>query len=65
MSGSWFPDNLCLIVENGVSSLFWLDRWVGEVPLCVRFCRLFDLLENKMVTIVQMYAWGWDEGGKA
>ena len=62
MVGSWFPDNLRLIVGNGVSSHFWLDRWVGEVPLCVRFLHLFDLSENKMATVVEMFAWGWNEG---
>jgi len=58
LSGSWFPDNLRHIVGNGVSSLFWLDRWVGEVPFCVRFRRLFDLSVNKMATVAQMFTWG-------
>jgi len=25
--GTWFPDNLCLKVENGSNTLFWFDRW--------------------------------------
>jgi len=65
VSGSWFPDNLCLNVGNGVSSLFWLDRWVGEVPLCVRFRRLYELSEYKVLVVAQMFAWGWNEGGEA
>lgn len=39
VSSSWFPDNLRLNVGNGASSLFWLDGWVGAVPLNVRFRR--------------------------
>jgi hypothetical protein len=39
---SWFPDNLRLKVSNGSSTLFWVDRWVDDVPLRVRFRRLFD-----------------------
>ena len=65
VSGSWFLDNLRLDIGNDVNSLFWLDRWVGEVSLSVRFHRLFELSENKMATVAQMFAWGWYEGGDA
>jgi len=40
--GTWFYDNIRLKVGNRASTLFWFDRWVGEVPLQVRFRRLFD-----------------------
>ena len=42
-----------------------MDRRVGEVPLCVRFRRLYELSENKMATVAQIFAWGWDEEGEA
>ena len=33
--------------------------------MSVRFHRLFELSENKMTTVAQMFAWGWYEGGDA
>jgi len=54
VQGSWFSDNLRLSVGNGACTLFWFDRWVGEVPLCVSFSRLFQLSENKLATVAQM-----------
>lgn len=61
--GTWFRDSLLLKVRNGSSNLFWVDRWVGDFPLRVRFRRLFYLSENKLLTMAQMFHLGWDEGG--
>jgi len=61
--GTWFPDNLCLKVGNGGPTLFWIDRWVGDVPLQVRFSRLFELSKNELLTVAQMFQLGWEEGG--
>ena len=61
--GTWFPDNLRLKVGNRAHTLFWFDRWVGDVPLQVRFRLFFELLENKLLTVAQMFQFGWDEGG--
>jgi len=63
--GSWFSDNLRLRVGNDASTLFWLDRWVGDAPLRDQFRRLYDLSENKLSTVAQMFAWGWGEEGEA
>jgi hypothetical protein len=63
--GSWFSDNLGLKVGNGVSTLFWLDRWVSDVPLCDKFCCLYELSENKFSIVAPMFDWGWEEGGEA
>lgn len=41
--GTWFPNNLNLKVGNRVHSLFWFDRWVGDVFFQVRLGRLFEL----------------------
>jgi len=57
---TWYHDNLCLKEGNGSSTLFWFNRWLGEVPFQVRFRRLFDLAENKLMTVAQMYDLGWD-----
>ena len=52
-------------VGNSATTLFWLDRWVGDVPLKDRFCRLFELSGNKLSTVAQMFALGWGKGGNA
>jgi len=52
--GSCFSDNACIFVGNGVSTLFWLDRWCGDVPLRDRFFRLYDLSENKLSIVAPM-----------
>jgi hypothetical protein len=49
-------------VGDGAVTLFWYDRWLGEVPLCQRFSRLFDLAENKSHTVATMFSLGWEEG---
>ena len=63
--GNWYVDNVRLKAGNRLNTLFWLDRWVGDVPLRVRYRRLFDLFDNKLVIVAQMFALGWDEGGGA
>jgi len=52
-------------VGDGSRTLFWYDRWVGNVPLCTRFSRLFDLATNKLCTVVDMCGFGWEVGGEA
>jgi len=39
---------------DGPDTLFWFDIWLGLVPLCVRFRRLFDLYENKSITVANL-----------
>ena len=63
--GSWFEDNVRRIVGGGGSTFFWSDNWVGDVPLRVKFPRLFDLAVDKWVTVQQMTSRGWAEGGGA
>ena len=45
--GGWFVERVSKVLGDGKNTYFWLDRWVGEVPLCRRFARLFDLTTNK------------------
>jgi hypothetical protein len=61
--GNWYADNVRLKTGNGLLTLFRLDRWLGDVPLRVRYPRLFDLSENKLATVAHMFALGWGEGG--
>ena len=42
-----------------------MDRWVGDVPPCRHFSRLFNLAENKLVIVASMFSLGWEEGGGA
>ncbi|MCI60134.1 putative non-LTR retroelement reverse transcriptase related protein, partial [Trifolium medium] len=41
------------------------DPWVDETPLCERFGRLFDLAENKSVSVAVMFSLGWRAGREA
>ena len=63
--GNWFPDNLRLHVGNGDNTLLWLDRWVGDVPLSVCYCRLYDLCDDKLCTVAQMFGREWEVGDEA
>ena len=47
--GGWFVERVSKVLGDGKNAYFWLDRWVGEVPLCRRFARLFDLTTNKLL----------------
>ncbi|GJT35114.1 retrovirus-related pol polyprotein from transposon TNT 1-94 [Tanacetum coccineum] len=61
-------------VGNGNDSLFWLENWLGKGNLKVKYPRLFDLEENKEVSIhdkVQNVlvedqdSWLWNLDGEA
>lgn len=52
-------------VGDGTNTLFWYDRWLGDVPLCRRFSRLFELAVNKLSTMANVFSLGWEEGGEA
>ena len=63
--GGWFAERVSKVLGDGKNTYFWLDRWVGDVPLCRRFARLFDLTTNKFSTVADIYALGWEDGGEA
>jgi len=63
--GRWFDDNTRRVIGDGRDTLFWYDTWVGEMPLRVRFPRLFDLVVVKECTVEEMWRLGWGEGGEA
>ena len=63
--GGWFEKNVRRVVGGGSTTYFWLDNWVGGVPLHMRFSRLFNLAENKRVTVSEMTGRGWVVGGDA
>jgi len=49
-------------VGDGAATLFWYDQWLGDVLLCQRFSRLFNLVENKLFFVASMFSLDWEEG---
>lgn len=39
-----------------------MNMWLGGQPLCRRFRCLFDLVENKSITVAVMCVLGWEDG---
>ncbi|GAU44687.1 hypothetical protein TSUD_183450 [Trifolium subterraneum] len=61
----WFAAGVERRVGNGVDTFFWIDLWLGGIPLSVRFRRLFDLSQHKLKTVAEMRDFGWGSGGAA
>ncbi|MCI28471.1 cysteine-rich receptor-like protein kinase [Trifolium medium] len=59
----WFEEGIVRRVGNGEETLFWMDLWLGGVPLSVRYRRLFDLSLYKSSMVAVMRGLGWEEGG--
>jgi hypothetical protein len=38
-------------VKNGEGTHFWQDTWLGEVPLKIKFLRIFDISKNKKALV--------------
>ncbi|GKC44506.1 putative RNA-directed DNA polymerase [Tanacetum coccineum] len=51
-------------VGDGCNTLFWLNQWLGDFKLSVRFPRLFALESNKQVSVSGRGSWGIDGGWK-
>jgi hypothetical protein len=65
LRGGWFRESVAKKVGDGSGTFFWTDPWLGGVPLCERFGRLFDLAENKSSLVAEMFQSGWEGGGEA
>ncbi|GAU22739.1 hypothetical protein TSUD_138630 [Trifolium subterraneum] len=65
LGGGWFREHVLKKVGDGSDTFFWTDPWEEGIPLCERFGRLFDMEENKSVSVAEMFALGWGEGGEA
>ncbi|GAU25119.1 hypothetical protein TSUD_274080 [Trifolium subterraneum] len=66
--GSWFAKNISRRVGRGDTTRFWKDCWVGQVPLCESFPRLFSISLQKEALVseirvggegVSWWEWGW------
>jgi hypothetical protein len=62
--GGWFGHNVMRRVGDGAETLFWLHRWMGGIPFSVRFHRLFDLAENKTITVANLFSLGLERQGE-
>ena len=61
----WFVNGFRMGVESGNRALFWKDIWLGEVPLCLCFLKLFRKNTNANYCVGQQgnwfnNAWGWN-----
>ncbi|MCI34288.1 putative non-LTR retroelement reverse transcriptase related protein, partial [Trifolium medium] len=65
LGGGWFGEHISKRVGDGSDTFFWTDPWMDETSLCERFGRLYDLAENKSVSVVEMFSLGWGAGGEA
>ena len=52
--GGWFEESIERRFGNGVYTFFWMDSWLGGVPLCVKCKRIFDLSNNKLNLVAVM-----------
>ncbi|XP_039686992.1 uncharacterized protein [Medicago truncatula] len=59
----WFEGCVVRRVGDGEGTLFWHDRWCGDVPFPIRFSRLFGLALNKSITVKDMFSLGWGTTG--
>lgn len=59
-SSDWFRDGLSLKVCSGLLTSFWEDSWVGNIPLHLKFPRLFFFL----FLIRAPNLWGRSEMGR-
>jgi len=48
----------------GATMSFWRDVWCGGVSFRDRFRRLYDLPDNKTITVRNICLSGWEEGGE-
>ena len=55
-SSSWFHTHVLRRVGDGIETSFWYDRWIGEGPRCECFRRLFDLTENKSMSVANLFS---------
>jgi len=65
VEGGWFVERVSKKVGDDYSTFFWYDRWIGDVPFCIRFRRLFNLVSNKLSTVADMVALGGEVDGEA
>jgi len=53
------------VVGNDTKMFLWSDMWLEGGLLCHRLRRLFDVVENRPGSVVDMGSLGWEVGGDA
>lgn len=54
---NWFLEGVKKIIGDGSRTLFWHDLWSGSVPLSIKFKRLYNMSNCKMMKIQDMGKW--------
>ena len=62
--GGWFGHSVMRRVGDGAETLLWSHRWIGGSPLSVWFHRLFELAENKTITVANLFSMGLARDGE-
>jgi len=57
-------DNIGYVVEEGSSTQFWRNPWMEQGLLDVRLRRLYELTENKLVSVAEMFSLSWGMEGE-
>lgn len=52
------------MVGNGVDTYFWMDHWLRGIPFKERYMRLYELTNNRGLSVTNMCSLGWGEGGE-
>ncbi|MCH82018.1 ribonuclease H protein [Trifolium medium] len=63
-SKNWLVESVARKLGNGLSTSFWLTKWIGDAPLSVLFPRLFSLSNFRDSTVGDLCichgdAWTW------
>ncbi|GAU10944.1 hypothetical protein TSUD_112380 [Trifolium subterraneum] len=59
----WLADNIVRQIGDGRTTSFWVDSWLEVGPLARAFSRLYDLADNKNISVADMCANGWALNG--
>ncbi|GAU24262.1 hypothetical protein TSUD_48500 [Trifolium subterraneum] len=59
----WLSDNIVRKIGDGRSTAFWTDSWLEVGPLARAFGRLYDLADNKHISVADMFEAGWALNG--
>jgi hypothetical protein len=56
LNQNWFSQSAFKKLGNGINTSFWLDTWVGMLPLQARFPRLFSISNQKNVSVADSHS---------
>jgi hypothetical protein len=51
---NWFSQAVNKKLGNEALTSFWRDKWIGEIPLCDRFPRLFSISTQKEASVEEV-----------